>query len=39
MPEVIFIIGNPKTPAWFRQTEIHQTLNLKGEYTKYTPKL
>lgn len=31
--------GDPESRAWFRQTKVHQTLTLKGENSKYDPKL
>lgn len=31
--------GDPENRAWFRQTKVHQTLTLKGENSKYAPKL
>lgn len=31
--------GDPENRAWFRQTQIHQTLTLNGENSQYAPKL
>ena len=31
--------GNPEGRAWFRQTQVHQTLTLNGENSRYAPKL
>lgn len=31
--------GDPENRAWFRQTQIHQTLTLNGENSQYAPQL
>lgn len=31
--------GDPENRAWFRQTQVHQTLTLNGENSQYAPEL
>ena len=31
--------GDPENRAWFRQSQVHQTLTLNGENTQYAPRL
>jgi len=41
MPDsgVYIYSGDPENRAWFRRTNVHQTLTLNGEDTAYAPKL